>query len=898
MILPLSTSGSLSVSQLKQEFFPERVLVDENTWWTKMTLRQNSTFAPTFNPGYTNPNIQLQLTSSAVGNTNNGIHMTERIQDYDSFTLSFEIYNSNSGADSLCVFIGASNATVGENTGYSGYVLSFDAYGPSGGSQGINLLNGNNTYVVSNATSTWRNGNAWFPVSIVYNKRATNTWEVIYNGSSLFTYSDPNFQRWVYRSSNIWGFSAATGGVAADFWIRKVRLTSSNIPMYTLLDPINWTTKFTRVNYSGGLVEGNNDASGYTNGYGKSFWYLCVGGGIRYATRWNITNRLQDNESVYFSFRYANVVGNGTMGIVFGGTSTNNGNAYLNGWAVDIWSYTTSGSRIRGVNLFNSSSTVVASSATTDWINANSSRLFEIIYTRSTNATWVVKYNGTTIITYSDPNVESWVSSTSGPYFTIYADGTSMNHILYDLNLSYKPKELRISQLYGVTSGPPSVTSGSLSLSQFYRTENTNISNTTTIALDLGAYNMSPWNFTTSNIPDTGARWLWSVATAQTTPNSINFSITYTNTTNTAIDANLLYTCDNYVYVFHNKVCIGWLHDDWTNVRTVRVSLQPGKNLFEFIANNFESGGFAGLIFSCRSLDGNTVYFRSDNSSPTANPLTNSTKTFYAYEKSDRIVPLNSGMLDKLSPDAKASCRGAYSMQRLNTSYTGAVCNIRNGTNGTNSDFYADFAGNLNTAADGSGQTYSTWIAGATGYVQTWYDQSGTGNHATTATTAQQPVYNYNGTYQLTEFTSSHFFTVPNGTIPTGNSAFTFVAKHGACGNGFIIIGNDYVTSRTNNGLLVGTSSYQIVSANNDYGFGTNANDRNVVAVRYDGTTRAGLVNNVQISSGGASYNVSSNTTTIGRNATYGTLTNGAIYYLLVFNTSLSDNNIRLCTRR
>jgi hypothetical protein len=54
-------------------------------------------------------------------------------------------------------------------------------------------------------------------------------------------------------------------------------------------------------------------------------------------------------------------------------------------------------------------------------------------------------------------------------------------------------------------------------------------------------------------------------------------------------------------------------------------------------------------------------------------------------------------------------------------------------------DFYADRLGNLLTAPV-TGQSLANWLGGATGYVTTWYDQSGSGNHATQATTANQPV--------------------------------------------------------------------------------------------------------------------------------------------------------------
>ena len=58
---------------------------------------------------------------------------------------------------------------------------------------------------------------------------------------------------------------------------------------------------------------------------------------------------------------------------------------------------------------------------------------------------------------------------------------------------------------------------------------------------------------------------------------------------------------------------------------------------------------------------------------------------------------------------------------------------------GSNTDFYADRLGNLLTAPV-VGQALADWLGGATGYVTTWYDQSGAGNHATQTTAANQPI--------------------------------------------------------------------------------------------------------------------------------------------------------------
>jgi hypothetical protein len=86
-------------------------------------------------------------------------------------------------------------------------------------------------------------------------------------------------------------------------------------------------------------------------------------------------------------------------------------------------------------------------------------------------------------------------------------------------------------------------------------------------------------------------------------------------------------------------------------------------------------------------------------------------------------------------------------------------------------DFYADRLGNLLTAPV-VGQSLANWLGGATGYVTTWYDQSGRGNHATQATAANQPIIQkatkgagysclFNGTTNYINFGSS---TILNGT--------------------------------------------------------------------------------------------------------------------------------------
>jgi len=52
-------------------------------------------------------------------------------------------------------------------------------------------------------------------------------------------------------------------------------------------------------------------------------------------------------------------------------------------------------------------------------------------------------------------------------------------------------------------------------------------------------------------------------------------------------------------------------------------------------------------------------------------------------------------------------------------------------------DFWADIHGNL--TIQGTNQTLDSWLGGVPGYVATWYDQSGAGNHATQTIPENQP---------------------------------------------------------------------------------------------------------------------------------------------------------------
>ena len=141
------------------------------------------------------------------------------------------------------------------------------------------------------------------------------------------------------------------------------------------------------------------------------------------------------------------------------------------------------------------------------------------------------------------------------------------------------------------------------------------------------------------------------------------------------------------------------------------------------------------------------------------------------------VTMTGSPLFSQLSAAAVSSAVGAFSLRAVNGTSARAVA-VRRSSDSATQDFYADRLGNLLTAPV-TGQSLANWLGGATGYVTTWYDQSGRGNHATQATAANQPVIqratkgpgymvNFNGTSQFVTLSANYDFL--NGTNITVNA--------------------------------------------------------------------------------------------------------------------------------
>lgn len=107
----------------------------------------------------------------------------------------------------------------------------------------------------------------------------------------------------------------------------------------------------------------------------------------------------------------------------------------------------------------------------------------------------------------------------------------------------------------------------------------------------------------------------------------------------------------------------------------------------------------------------------------------------------------------------------AYSVRKLNSSYTGACMRVREGSGNTETDIGFDSNGYLDTAA------IASHCGSAKGYVTKWYSQStsggtGSGNDAVQATASQQPrIYDGSSVYTDNGVAAVRILNSSNGNI-------------------------------------------------------------------------------------------------------------------------------------
>jgi hypothetical protein len=94
----------------------------------------------------------------------------------------------------------------------------------------------------------------------------------------------------------------------------------------------------------------------------------------------------------------------------------------------------------------------------------------------------------------------------------------------------------------------------------------------------------------------------------------------------------------------------------------------------------------------------------------------------------------------------------AYSLRKLSTSYAGSSIRVRRSNDNAEQNIGFDGSGNLDTT------TLLTFVGSASGFVTTWYDQSGNSKDAQQSTASKQPNIVINGTLRTQGTRPSFYF--------------------------------------------------------------------------------------------------------------------------------------------
>ena len=125
-----------------------------------------------------------------------------------------------------------------------------------------------------------------------------------------------------------------------------------------------------------------------------------------------------------------------------------------------------------------------------------------------------------------------------------------------------------------------------------------------------------------------------------------------------------------------------------------------------------------------------SVVVQPGSSSLTFTPTASVTGTTYRLRGTGTYgLIIGSALLLDIYSDAAA----AYSLRKLRTAYAGSAIRVRRSSDNTESDIGFNSGGGLNTTA------LTTFVSAGSGFITTWYDQSGLGRHAIQTTAALQP---------------------------------------------------------------------------------------------------------------------------------------------------------------
>ena len=209
--------------------------LNASNWYNKVTKSGTAAAQPFTG---TDPNVQLRLVNGETSSTG--------AITYSDFIINPELTSFEFNTDiswSPTALTGGDHYQIrfGSTMTLSILFNFWDDYTNNGLSgQGVYILNTSGAAVLKSTTAPGPRGtgaNTWYPVRIIYNKNAANTWTVMINGTTVLTYTDPNVNTWqnVANNKGVTLSTVSGGGLKMTLSVRSLGLVyKAMMPILTL----------------------------------------------------------------------------------------------------------------------------------------------------------------------------------------------------------------------------------------------------------------------------------------------------------------------------------------------------------------------------------------------------------------------------------------------------------------------------------------------------------------------------------------------------------------------------------------------------------------------------------------------------------------------------------------
>lgn len=390
------------------------------------------------------------------------IYRQQRVLDSAKMVVSFEIVQRLANKAVFCVYLGSQ--TVPENYydirgGLRVLFVMSDVQSPRLLTPGIYIVDQNGIIQHSTNNTSWFTTSATRITRYIRLEWTTKADLGVYQ-PGLRVHVNENPVVWYHGNESIitaiqstagsyWGFlGQGTGAPSGSTEIAIKNLQMEYLPLPQLyikqqswLTPLNYYKQLSLMANSGNYTPAISQADPNVQIQLLAGWPGSLVG-------CHDQLRLQDAESVYISFEVntANAAADGIQ--FYMGAKSPVDREYYNNWGIGVslivWAnpgvfLTRSGMISDGLALYNQ----LGYSNTTSFINqgpyVDTWTTVEWIYNKSIIGTHEIKINGTTVITYNDPNLYRWLETQSGSFYGIAArtGGATMEAWIRRVNVRY-----------------------------------------------------------------------------------------------------------------------------------------------------------------------------------------------------------------------------------------------------------------------------------------------------------------------------------------------------------------------------------------------------------------------------------------------------------------------------